>query len=173
MQTSIKALLILSVLVVVLGILFWPTLYRYDHLGAGDQSVPLRINRLTGHTQMFIGGDWYGPKNQAQRQVSPDTSRMLDSLEQYRISGHGAVNHVGFFKADIYNGTNCTVTQLFLTIAPKDRQGRAQYRRSFQDVAFIQPLTTKGFILQVGNAGTVASTDWTIDSARGTCPKRK
>ena len=35
------------------GWLVWPTPYRYDHMAIGPVSYPVRINRLTGETQVL------------------------------------------------------------------------------------------------------------------------
>ena len=170
MQSNTKALAVICAFALAVGVLFWPTLYRYERFGSGDGSVPIRINRVTGRTQMFIG-EWVDSETPAKSAAaSRDASRMLDSVEISQLSGRGAVDAVGYFRADIYNGTSCTITKLYLSIAPLDARDRVLYSRDFQHVVFIDPLTTDDIILQSGGAGRITSTAWDIDSAQGTCP---
>lgn len=39
------------------GIFFWPTIYRYDEMVLSDTKIPVRMNRLTGKTEMFVS-EW-------------------------------------------------------------------------------------------------------------------
>lgn len=48
----------LAVACLMIGIFFWPTLYRYDQLTSGTKTVPVRINRVTGNAQFLTIYGW-------------------------------------------------------------------------------------------------------------------
>lgn len=59
----IRWLLAPGAFIVVMLLLFflWPTLYHYEAVRMGGKDYPLRINRLTTHTQYFNGLQWIDP----------------------------------------------------------------------------------------------------------------
>jgi cell division septation protein DedD len=47
--------------IILLLVFLWPTLYHYGAIRLGGKDYPLRINRLTTHTQYFDGRQWLEP----------------------------------------------------------------------------------------------------------------
>jgi cell division septation protein DedD len=47
--------------IILLLVFLWPTLYHYEAIRLGGKDYPLRINRLTTHTQYFDGRQWLEP----------------------------------------------------------------------------------------------------------------
>ncbi|MCX5838822.1 MAG: SPOR domain-containing protein [Deltaproteobacteria bacterium] len=47
--------------IILLLVLLWPTLYHYEAVRLEGKDYPLRINRLTTHTQYFDGRQWLEP----------------------------------------------------------------------------------------------------------------
>ena len=47
--------------IILLLVFLWPTLYHYETIRLGGKDYPLRINRLTTHTQYFDGRQWLEP----------------------------------------------------------------------------------------------------------------
>jgi cell division septation protein DedD len=47
--------------IILLLVFLWPTLYHYETIRLGGKDYPLRINRLTTHTQYFDGRQWVEP----------------------------------------------------------------------------------------------------------------
>lgn len=60
-----RNLIVLCVVGLIVALVFWPGLYRYDRLrlGAGT-SFPVRINRVTGRAAVFNGRAWVEQKDQ-------------------------------------------------------------------------------------------------------------
>ncbi len=53
---------VFSILVLALiAVFFWPTMYHYDAFTLEGKVYPLRINRLTGEASYFDGNDWSRP----------------------------------------------------------------------------------------------------------------
>jgi hypothetical protein len=47
--------------IILLLVFLWPTFYHYEAIRLGGKDYPLRINRLTTHTQYFDGWQWLEP----------------------------------------------------------------------------------------------------------------
>lgn len=60
-----------ALVVVILAIFFWPTLYRYDTIPSGDKTYQVRINRITGDMTYFDGGKWKNPPIPAAEPSAP------------------------------------------------------------------------------------------------------
>jgi hypothetical protein len=49
----------ICVTLIILGILFWPTFYRYDKIEDKiEGKMPVRINRITGYTEILYTNGW-------------------------------------------------------------------------------------------------------------------
>jgi hypothetical protein len=51
-------LVLLALSFVVVAILVWPKIYRYDSVNSGGKTYVLRVNSVTGHTMYFDGKEW-------------------------------------------------------------------------------------------------------------------
>jgi hypothetical protein len=66
----VAALVFAGLCVVLLGVFFWPTLYDVSSIRTGDESYPIRMNRITGRVAYYDGGQWRpGPVPVAARSV--------------------------------------------------------------------------------------------------------
>lgn len=67
------------VLVLLLLVFVWPTMYRYDKM---DQKWPVRINRVTGKTEILYSDGWQDVKANQQLQSNStstyEISKMVD-----------------------------------------------------------------------------------------------
>jgi cell division septation protein DedD len=66
-----------ALIAIILFLVFlWPTLYHYEAIRLGGKDYPLRINRLTAHTQYFDGRQWREPPLRVEtlHNVPPDTA---------------------------------------------------------------------------------------------------
>jgi hypothetical protein len=55
MRLSTWQWLVVATLFVAFVAFVWPTLYRYDHFRRGAVEMPVRINRINGHGECFVG----------------------------------------------------------------------------------------------------------------------
>ena len=46
---------------IICGIFFWPTLYRYDSMKDGKKTRLVRIHRVTGSTEILLGESGWKP----------------------------------------------------------------------------------------------------------------
>jgi len=59
-----------AVALVALGLYVWLTPYKYDHVKVGDNNVPVRINRITGKTEVFMmAAGWMSFKDDSGKKV--------------------------------------------------------------------------------------------------------
>jgi len=62
--SSLRALI--AVFVLAVFVLFvWPTRWRYDHMTVGQDTYPVRIDRLSGHADILLPGDGWTPAEDA------------------------------------------------------------------------------------------------------------
>jgi hypothetical protein len=54
----VPTLVLLALSFVVVAILVWPKIYRYDSINSGGKTYVLRVNSVTGQTMYFDGKEW-------------------------------------------------------------------------------------------------------------------
>jgi hypothetical protein len=67
---------IFAVIVCLLFVLFvWPTLYRYDKLTLGGNSLPVRTNRITGTGEIFHPGGYWQKRSAPEQPQQPTMNK--------------------------------------------------------------------------------------------------
>jgi hypothetical protein len=94
------------------GILFWPTLYRYDK----SKGRPARINRVTGYTEILYSSGWKPTISEQDVTVIPYEEVAKIELKSKQINKEGIYNIL------IYNGSSWTITKLRLSIRKIDSE---------------------------------------------------
>ena len=160
MKTANLIIICVCITLLIAGVLFWPTLYRYDKIG---NSMPIRINRLTGYTEYFADGKW-NPEEGHEK----FTIQTLPVEEQAKVTGNASLKYpYGSFSGKIYNGTEWTITELTFRIVVKEKDGSARWYRLFKESKTIEPLSTGSFSISVTGAEDIASFDWYIVEVLG------
>jgi hypothetical protein len=54
----VPTLVLLALSFVVVALLVWPKIYRYDSINSGGKTYVLRVNSVTGQTMYFDGKEW-------------------------------------------------------------------------------------------------------------------
>ena len=158
-----KSIGILCVTAVVIGVLFWPTLYRYDTMTLVGNTLPVRMNRLTGNTEYFTMGQWLAQKDEE----AEKKSTVLPLAEQAKVSGNAGLSGYGLFSGNIYNGSNWTITDMIILVLAKEKDGTVRWDRRFKTTAVIPPLSTRSIQFSVTGDDGVASTSWSIEEIHG------
>ncbi len=111
-----KTMLVVCVTVILCGILFWPTIYNYDHMVIGHNTYPVRMNRITGYTEYYLVGKWVSEESQ---KPVPTREEVLPPEEQAKVTGNAGFNSDGnSFEGEIYNGSsNWTIASLIIRVA--------------------------------------------------------
>lgn len=104
-------------LLLLLGWFVWPTPYRYDVLKRGDNSLPVRINRLTGNAEVLSSQGWtlLGADKTDKSKLKPLSQ---DELAKLEINLN--IDKTGYFKGKIYNGNNFIVKNVVVTVSVID-----------------------------------------------------
>jgi len=129
-----------------IGILFWPTLYRYEKMTAGQSSFPVRVHRLTGYTEYFYGGEWVPERG---RKSSSKGAR-LPADEKEKVTGSARFSN-GIFSGELYNGGSWIVTAATFRVIAKAHDGSARWDRSFRTGVRIEPMSTSFFFFMTGD----------------------
>lgn len=160
MQT--KNLIIICITLLIAGILFWPTLYRYDKVSVmRGRSLLVRVNRLTGYTE-FLGRSGWVPVGKVGRKKV----RNIPYEEWSKITGKASLSD-GIFKGEIYNGSNWKITSITVRIVAKEKDGRIRWDRKFKKEISIDPLSTSSFSISVIDDEGIGSFDWYIVDMSG------
>jgi hypothetical protein len=113
MQT--RNLIILCVVALIVGVLFWPTLYRYERFSLGKgRSFPARINRITGSAAYFDGKAWVEEQPAQPVKVLPQSALA-------KVTGNGGLNGAGHFSGMLYNGNSAwTLREITINVTAVD-----------------------------------------------------
>ncbi len=115
---TLAFIVLIAVVVVAVGVLFWPGLYQYQEIKETLNGVPTvafaRINRLTGSTQELIGGRW----------LAITQALQLPARERTQLIGYAGFSPDGIFSGNIHNSSQWTVTQIVVRV-----DGQAQRSR--------------------------------------------
>mgnify|MGYP001106720057 CR=1 FL=1 len=162
MKTINLFIICVCVTLLIAGVLFWPTLYRYDKIG---NSIPFRINRLTGYTEYFADGKW-NPEEGHEKL----TIQTLPIDEKVKVTGNASFAY-GYkpesFSGKIYNGSDWTITKFILRIVAKEKDDSIRWDRKFSESKTIKPLSTSSFSISVTGTEDVSSCDWYIVEVLG------
>lgn len=161
-----KNLIIICITIILCGIIFWPTLYKYDKTTINGNSIPLKINRLTGNTEYYILGRWNKQENEKKR--GNIISLPKDELSKLNAS---ASFSFGSFKGNIYNGSNWRIKEIIVQIITQEQDGSIIWNRSFKTNVDILPLSAEEFYIKVGDDKNFASFVWAIVEAKGYKPE--
>jgi hypothetical protein len=71
------------IIIISFGIFIYPGIYKYDKL---EQNYPVKINRLTGSTQILRGNGWQDMNNPQESELQALRVELLNKLEQDRES---------------------------------------------------------------------------------------
>jgi hypothetical protein len=144
----------------VLGVTVWPTIYRYDHMTDGKTTVPVRIHRLTGEAE-FFNGQW----RRAPRPPSDVPSQVLA-----QVTGRAGFDR-DRFRGTLYNGSDWHIEEVTIRITAKNSWGGVEWVRDFR--AFLSSglsiglsaRSTSTFSIEIGEVAQ--SVDWQVVGAKG------
>jgi len=157
-----RNLLIVCVTVILGGVLFWPTLYRYEKMDFQGLSTLVRINRLAGHTEYYMLGQWVAEKPQKKEKAS----QPLPSVEKSLVIGKATLG-ARMFNGEIYNGSDWTLTSVTFRVVAKEKSGSVRWDRKFRETNRLNPLAASYFSVTVTEAECIGSFDWHIDEVLG------
>lgn len=158
-----KNIAIICATITLIGIFFWPTLYRYDKMILEGNTFPVRTHRLTGYTEYFLMGEWIPQEGQQSRKKS----KILPFDEQIKVAGNAGLSGYGSFRGKVYNGSSWTITDMIIRVIAKEKNGSVRWDRKFKEAQIISPLSTASIYITVTGDENVASFEWNIEEIRG------
>ena len=57
--------LVLAAVLIAFGVFVWPSRWRYDKMTVGEDTYPVRIDRISGHAYILLPGDGWTPAEDA------------------------------------------------------------------------------------------------------------
>ena len=159
---NIKTSIIFCVTLLLAGVLFWPTLYRYEKMDFQGLSTLVKINRLTGYTEYYMLGKWVAEKPQKKEKVSQPLPSEEKSLLIAKATLEGKM-----FNGEIYNGSDWTLTSVTFRVIAKEKSGSVRWDRKFKETTRLNPLAASYFSVIVTEAEGIGSFEWQIDEVLG------
>jgi hypothetical protein len=152
-------------MVLVLGFLVWPTIYRYDHMELGEgRSFPVRINRFNGSAEILIAGGW----KPITKSESSSSAQGLPTFELTKINGRASIDSLGWFVCETYNGSHWTIDHFTVEITVREKNGEEILSRQYQTTCYIEPLTNHECREELGfGLGKGQTWSWRLVSATG------
>jgi hypothetical protein len=145
----------------------WPTAYRYDHMKSGETSLPVRVHRITGETEILNRSGWVeveesGTKSTDFKNLPPD--------EIARLEGTGEV-FGSRLTCTVYNRSNWRIREVIVNLKIFD--AKSQYPSLDRDYRlsnsyYTEPMDTGLFSDYVWiNLQDGQRFEWYIKSAKG------
>jgi hypothetical protein len=154
--------------VLLIGILFYPTLYHYEK----HETSLLRINRVNGYTEVFTTNGWQSVEKIQALQAQQDQDNKTFDLflsDLAKITGNAALTGYGYFDGQIYNGTDVILREVEIEITAKKLKS-VLWKRKYKDTLYVKPLTSEKLIIPVTGDESGLSTEWIIVGAKGSKP---
>ena len=138
-------LAIICIVLLIAGVLFWPTLYRYDKttelMQVGDykeqETVLIKINRLTGYTEVFKKGKWVSEEKAKAKvvQEKPIPCVVLPKSERAKLICRGSFSKYSRheFWGSFYNDTDWTIKEMQFRVIVTGKDGVVKWNKTFWD----------------------------------------
>jgi hypothetical protein len=164
-SVNTKNLLIVCVTLLLAGVLFWPTLYRYNKIDVQGLPTLVRINRLTGYTEHLMLGQWVRvtekeKKKQMQSQPLTPAERALFVIGKASLAAK-------MLNGEVYNGSTKTITSITFRVIAKEKSGNIRWDRKFKETIRLNPFTTSYFAVTITETEGIGSFDWSLDEVLG------
>jgi hypothetical protein len=158
---------IATAIVIIVGLFVWPTRYRYDHLTEEKNIYPIRIDRLTGRTEIFYG-KWISTEESTPAPQEED----LPPSALDKLSGRASITSYGWINCDIYNGSNWILSEVTVVVTVKKLNGAEILSRKYlltrESYESGEPLKSSKFHTGLGFELKKGETfSWGILSAKG------
>lgn len=158
----------LTVVIILIFIFIYPTIYRYDKY---EEKIPIRINRITGKTEMFSADGWQEPNDGSKANSSQITfqSDEIDLKQKDLKIGDLEIRKINLSKTDltaeIINLSKKTITLSSVAANLYDKNGSALIVQPISKLFYsdLKPNETTVFSMKLG-AVPYDSVDWDLVS---------
>jgi hypothetical protein len=168
----------IALIALAIGGVLWFNRFSMSKMQMGDGiSVPIRMNRFTGDSEMLLLGKWV-PVNSSSSTAQSGNSA-LDSIDVSKIQGRGGFTqdpyngHSYSFTANLYNGTNHSLSEVVVQLIVSNTSTQDGFNREYSLRAVngnpVLSLSSGDFAASVGicpQAGT-----WTWQVLRASTPR--
>lgn len=162
---------LVAVLLVVCAVfLLWIERFKFDHVTLDNgESYPVRVNRLTGNSQVLYRGVW---------RASSDLPKLPSLIQDFgpqdleKLKGDGRIDpDAAYFDLPLYNGSDVTLKEITVEIIIRDSTGKDVLRRAYRIEQQHPPKQTRDYFQELGfHLGPSQSWAWKIVAAKGFTP---
>jgi hypothetical protein len=124
------------VTLIVTGIFFWPTLYHYEKIIFDKDTLLVRVNRLSGYTEILFPFGW-------QEKIREKKTIVIPKDERGKVEIIGDFDGEGHYKFAVYNGTMWTIKIIRLSIETLSIKDKDIVHRIHEIPVNISPYSVK------------------------------
>lgn len=132
---------------ILVGVFVWPTRYRYDHMNVRGNISPVRIDRLTGTTEILYPSGW--SRAEVSRPTSAPEDQQLPPSDIAKLAGNASVGKSYLFM-DVYNGSAWQISEITLSFSVTDAYGNEILSRQYRVLADVSPLSSGSLRTDLG-----------------------
>jgi hypothetical protein len=162
---------ILFILFALIAFFVWPTMYRYDHMIFNRNNLLVRINRLTGNTEVLSGtGGWISlDANHPSKETTTEqnVNKSLSQDELIKLDGNLTITNYGWIEANIYNGNEKKLESIIVQVTVYRKDGNVELSRKYKLTSTDgRPLKSTKYIVEAGiSLYSGQNYDWKIIGA--------
>ncbi len=146
---------IICITLLIFGMLFWPTLYRYDKTAIGETTVLIRGNRFTGYTEILNGVKW----QKVPTIIEKETQEIpIEAI--VKISTRGVFDGKGGYVFAIYNGTEYTIKRIRLSIVADTNRKKKLWQRVYETPIDVPPFSMGTTSITLIDETPLATASW-------------
>jgi hypothetical protein len=161
-----RNLLIVCATALVFAAFFWPGRYRFDTLRDGENSYPVRTNRFTSQSEIFLGTEWRAILSESSDSPPSDEHPLTDA-ELANVSGT-AEAPMGTMYLKLYNGSTKHITSMTVSVTGRDAKGLELWTRKYKAAASIAPMSSGVVSFTFTQDPRMSRFDWGFDDIGGT-----
>lgn len=143
MKKIVIRYLAITIIVVLFGVFIYPTMYKYDKM---DQKWPVRINRITGKTEVLNQAGWQALSSNTETTDSIDKGntpentlqdKKLPATDLSQITGNLSPEYDNLtnkysLAGQIYNGTDVDISDIVIEVVVMKSDGSVDFTKKFR-----------------------------------------
>jgi len=159
--------IVICLTVLLIGVFLWPTVYRYDKISLEGISLPLKINRITGKTEIFFWGSGWTSYKEGKIE---NEGKLFPPDELAKVEVTGSLSS-DIFHAEFYNGSSWNIERAMFQLTIREEDGTVRWKRKYSNIPPyrlpISPFSKGEINISVTDIENVGSWDFHIVELRG------
>jgi hypothetical protein len=147
-------------------VLLWIERYKFDHVSLeSGESYPVRVNRITGNTQVLYRGVW---RPSSDLPKLPPLIQDLTAQDLQKLNGQAKLAEWSMLDLSLYNGSDFTLKEITVEVVVTESTGKEVLRRQYRIEQEHPPKRAKAYFEDLEfYLGPGQNWGWKVVAARG------